>query len=217
MKTSLTLTISLCFAFCFVFCAADVLAVQYLKMVVTEEHGPVHTNAQLAEIYFFDQKGKEILPNTIKIFAPECAGEGGSDGYNWDHTHGETFKFANALDRDTNTFFVITNNAHGGDKGDEITENDPVPIVFEFHAGGIQQITKIEWLPRQPGGDNAVKRFHLEISSDGESWTRVGDEYEDDKPRGGDKRTFEELKISLATAVEPISELAATWASIKKQ
>jgi len=213
MKTSLTLIISLC---C-VFCVADALAVQYLKMVVIEEHGPVHTNAQLAEIYFFDQNGKEIPPNTIKIFAPECAGKNGSDGYNWDHTHGETFKFANALDRVPDTFFVITNNAHGGDKGDEVTEKDSVPIVFEFHAGGIQRITKIEWLPRQPGGDNAVKKFYLEIGSGGENWIRLDDVYEDDKPRGGDKRTFENLDISLATVVEPINKLTTTWSTIKKQ
>ena len=183
--------------FSVVFCIADATAVQYLKMVVTESHGPINTNAQLAEIYFFDQNGKEIPPNTIKIFAPECAGEDGSDGYNWDHTHGETWKFANALDRVPDTFFVITNNAHGGDNGDEVTEKDPVPVIFEFHAGGIRQITKIEWLPRQVGGDNAVKIFYLEISSDGKNWTRLNDVYEDVEPRSGDKRAFENLKISF--------------------
>jgi len=37
------------------------------------------------------------------------------------------------------------------------------------------------------------------------------------KPRNGDKRTFDNLKISLAAAINPISKLATTWASIKNR
>lgn len=213
MKTFLTLIISLCFVFGFVFCVADVMAASYLKIVVTEVHGG-HTNVQLGEIYFFGKNGAEIPPNTIKIFAPECAGKGDSDGYNWDHTHaGDTFKFVNALDRVLDTFFVITNNATAQDG---ISEKDPVPIVFEFHATGIQRINKIEWFGRQGiAGEAAPNKFYFEISSDGKDWQRLGGEYEDDMPPSIDKRIFENLNISLIAAVEPISKLATTWSTIK--
>jgi hypothetical protein len=216
MKISLILTISLCFVFCTVFCIADAMAVQYLKMVVTQVaigDGGGGPNAQFAEIYFFDQKGKEIPPNTIKIFAPECAGKGDSDGYNWDHTH-KNYIFANGLDRNPDTFLVITNNAAGND---EITEKDPLPIVFEFHGAGIRQISKIELLPRQGCvGVSAPKIFYFEIGSDGKNWTRIGGVIEDDKPDGIEKRTFEDLNISLSAALEPMNKLTTTWASIKK-
>jgi len=216
MKTFWTLIIFLCFIFCLVFCLADAMAVRYLKMVVTETalgDGGGTKNAQFAEIYFFDQSGKEIPPNTIKIFAPECAGKGDSDGYNWDHTH-KAYPFSYGLDRNTDTFLVITNNA----ADDVVTEKDTLPIVFEFHADGIREITKIELLPRQGCvGVSAPKKFYLEISSDGKNWIRVGGLYEDDEPDGIEKRAFEKLNISLAAAVEPISKLATTWGNIKAQ
>ena len=214
MKAFLTL-ISLCFVFCLIFCPADAMAVKYLKMVVTETalgDGGGTKNAQFAEIYFFDQNGKEILANTIKIFAPECAGKGDSDGYNWDHTHGETYKFANGLDRNPDTFLVITNNT----ADDIVTEKDPLPIVFEFHSSGIQQITKIELLPRQGCvGVSSPKQFYFEISSDGKNWIRLAGEYEDDMPDGIDKRIFDSLTISLTAPVSPKGKLTTTWASIK--
>jgi hypothetical protein len=92
----------------------------------------------------------------------------------------------------------------------------PLPIVFEFQSDGLQQITKIELLPRQGCvGVSAPKKFYLEISSDGKDWTRVGSLYEDKKPDGLDKRIFENLKISLAAAVEPTGKITTMWGNIK--
>ena len=209
---------------CLVFCTADALAVTYLKMVVIErqprdlpgqpgENNPLAAAfIQVAGFYIYDGKGAEIATKDIKIFAPEDLQSAG-DGYTG---FNEGYSYANALDRNNDTFAIIYNNGNP-DPRVNISEKDPLPVVFELHSNPLS-ISKFEVQPRTPCCEPGLgpKRFYFEVgpTKDG-PWQKVG-EKEYDVGDGVDKKTVEFVpSINLVTAVKPLGKFAVTWGSLK--